>query len=307
MNGDHRDDNLLIARAFGFPEASESVMVSVSGAAGTWRVTDAAGEHELNVPWPGEPVVERADIRRAVVQMYKDACAKLGVEARDEHQAAEQKPFSVVVRESSKDDHASSEGASFMEDIMRGKAPKQDYIDLSAQHYFMYVALEAATAKHLENATMASFHRSELERLSALEADLAFLIGDDWADRIVALPATAAYAARINELSAEGWIPGIVAHHYTRYLGDLSGGQYIARRVKQQYELEADGVAFYDFSAMDSIEEFKAEYRSALDALGAVLPEEEQQRMLTEVGAAYAFNTAVFTDLGKAKLATAAA
>nr|WP_209707032.1 biliverdin-producing heme oxygenase [Leucobacter exalbidus] len=347
MNGDHGEDNLLIARAFGYPEASESTMVGVTGDAGIWRVIDAAGEHELSVPWPAAPISERAEIRREVVLVYRAACKALGIDAREEHQAepaghgehgghahggnphaahggnphaahggnphaaAEYadggKPFSVVVRESSWGDHSSSEGATFMEDIMRGKATKQDYIDLSVQHYFMYLALEEATAQHAGNATLAPFHRAELERIAALEADLAFLIGADWADQIAAVPATDAYAARIREVSAEGWIPGLIAHHYTRYLGDLSGGQMIARRVAKQHGLEGDGLSFYDFTALGSLDEFKAGYRGALDALGVTLNEAEQQRMLAEVGAAYGFNTAVFVDLGKAKLEAAAA
>src|SRR5690606_28115962 len=106
-------------------------------------------------------------------------------------------------------------------------------------------------------------------------------------------------AARIREVAAEGWVAGVVAHHYTRYLGDLSGGQIISRRVSKQHGLEKAGVSFYDFTALGSLEDFKNEYRGALDALGATLSAEEQQRMLDEVRAAYGFNTAVFVDLGK--------
>lgn len=352
MNGDHEEDNLLIARAFGYPGTTASTMVGVTGEAGIWRVTDAAGEHELVVPWPNAPISGRAEIRREVVLVYRAACKTLGVTARQEHEselksehgthderdhasqgghphgehgahgeknhhghggahphpnAAEyaegQKPFSVIVRESSWGDHSDSEGSSFMEDIMRGKATKQDYIDLSAQHYFMYEALEAATAQYANNATMASFHRSELERLDALKIDLAHLIGPDWADKISPVPATAKYAARIREVAAEGWIPGVVAHHYTRYLGDLSGGQMIARRVSKQHGIEHAGIAFYDFTTLGELTDFKNEYRGALDALGATLSDTEQQRMLEEVRAAYGFNTAVFVDLGKAKAA----
>lgn len=358
MNVDHQEDSLLIARAFGYPEATASTMVGVTGEAGIWRVTDPSGEHELSVAWPSAPLTERAQIRRDVVLVYRAACKTLGVVARQEHEselksehgahdahdhaaqgghshgahgahgekghhghggghgggnphasteeyAEGEKPFSVVMRESSWGDHSDSEGASFMEDIMRGKATKQDYIDLSVQHYFMYEALESATAQFADNATMASFHRSELERLDALKLDLAHLIGADWADKVAPVPATAEYAARIRECAAEGWVDGIVAHHYTRYLGDLSGGQIIARRVSKQHDLEHAGVAFYDFTTLGSLTDFKNEYRGALDALGATLSEDEQKRMLDEVRAAYGFNTAVFVDLGKAKAAAA--
>ncbi|UOQ61897.1 biliverdin-producing heme oxygenase [Leucobacter rhizosphaerae] len=208
-----------------------------------------------------------------------------------------------MIRESSWSDHSDSEGATFMEDIMRGRGTKQDYIDLVAQHFFMYEALEAAAERVAEDPAFAGFHVPALTRMPALEADLVALVGADWRDRIVATPATAAYAARIREVADDAWVPGIVAHHYTRYLGDLSGGQMIAKLVAKQHDLADGGVEFYDFSALGSIAGFKNEYRAALDRLGAELDDAERTRMLDEVRAAYAFNTAVFADLGRQKAA----
>ena len=52
MNGDHTDDNLLIARAFGYPGATASTMTGLTGEHGCWAVVDPSGEHELCVPWP---------------------------------------------------------------------------------------------------------------------------------------------------------------------------------------------------------------------------------------------------------------
>lgn len=297
MNTDHSGDNLLIARAFGRPEATASEMVGLNGDAGIWRVADPSGEHELSVAWPGAPLSERADIRRDVVVLYQQACERLGVEPR-EH---ERPPFSKVLREGTWSDHGDSEHATFMEDIMRGTGTLQDYIDLVAQHYFMYEALEQSARQVSEDPAFVGFHPPALERLRTLEADLKHLIGDDWRERIEPVPATAAYAARMREVGDEGWVAGVVAHHYTRYLGDLSGGQFIARRVAQQHGLLGDGIAFYDFSQLGSLDDFKNGYRAELDRLGEQLSDEERARMLDEVRAAYRFNTEVFIDLGKAK------
>jgi len=39
-----------------------------------------------------------------------------------------------------------------------------------------------------------------------------------------------------------------MAHAYVRYLGDLSGGQFIAKRIRKSYELEGwNGTKFYWF------------------------------------------------------------
>ena len=302
MNGDHPEDNLLIARANGFPEASAAVMTGLDGSAGRWTVTDANGEHPLEVSWPGGPIQERPEIRREVVVLYRQACEALGVPMRDEA-----KVFSQQLREATQTDHSESESATFMEDIMRGIGTRQDYIDLAAQHYFMYVALEEAAKQISADPRFADMHPDALVRLAAAEADLAYLIGPDWRSEIAPVAATAAYADRIREVAEEGWLAGIIAHHYTRYLGDLSGGQIIARRMAKQHDLDGDGVRFYDFTDLGAIPHFKELYRERLDQLGESLGHEERQRVLDEVRRAYSFNTEVFVDLGKQKAARVAA
>lgn len=335
MNGDHPEDNLLIARAFGRPEATASTMIGVDGEAGLWRVTDPSGEHELSVAWPGGPIAERPEIRREVVALYNAACEKLGVAPREEHGSAPQQPehghaggahgghahgagphgaqpaahhgqaedddsFSSALRKATWQDHGDSEHSTFMEDIMKGEAGRDDFAALVAQHYFLYVALEEASARLLAaDESYAAFHPAALVRLPALEEDLEFLLGADWRDRIAPVPTTEAYVARINAIAAEGWKPGLVAHHYTRYLGDLSGGQAIARLVARQHGFERAGVAFYDFAELGPIPHFKKTYREALDALGAQLSGEEQQRVVDEVREAYRFNTLTFVDLDR--------
>lgn len=82
MNGDHVDDNLMIVRAFGAPEASTATMTGLDGDAGVWSVKGPDGEQELRVAWPGGPITERAEIRREVVVLYDAACERLGVERR---------------------------------------------------------------------------------------------------------------------------------------------------------------------------------------------------------------------------------
>ncbi|MBO1901213.1 biliverdin-producing heme oxygenase [Leucobacter weissii] len=310
MNGDHPDDNLLIARAFGFPEAAASEMVGLDGGAGYWRVGDAAGEHELRVAWPGGRISERPEIRREVVSLYRSACEKLGVPPREEHRedrsahggeerTADEEPgsFSLALRSATWGDHGESEQATFMDDIMKGEADREDFAELVAQHYFLYRALEEAAQQLAADPAYAVFHPAELVRLPALEEDLESLLGPGWRDLARPVPATEAYAARIREIAAEGWKPGILAHHYTRYLGDLSGGQAIARLVARQHGLGRAGVAFYDFAALGPIPRFKERYREALDALGERLDADERQRVIDEVRTAYRFNTETFLDL----------
>jgi hypothetical protein len=86
MNGDHGEDNLLIARAF-HPHADvvASTMVGFDGDGGDWRVqlADGGGEEiDIRVPWSGRPITERPEVRREIVALYDESCRRLGIEPR---------------------------------------------------------------------------------------------------------------------------------------------------------------------------------------------------------------------------------
>ncbi len=81
MNGDHQDDNLLIARAYGHPDADTATMVDVDELGGTWTYILNGEGHELGVPWSSK-ISERPEIRREIGMLYDAACARLGVEPR---------------------------------------------------------------------------------------------------------------------------------------------------------------------------------------------------------------------------------
>jgi heme oxygenase (biliverdin-producing, ferredoxin) len=210
-------------------------------------------------------------------------------------------PFSQALRERTRPDHSASEGASFMDDLMTGKGTRDDYIALVAQHYFIYVALENAASALADNPVAAAFISPQLTRVPALEADLAFLLGDDWRDQIAPLPTTIEYVSRINAVAAERWAGGFVAHHYTRYLGDLSGGQIIRTLMQRQFGFETNGVGFYLFDQIAKPKEFKETYREQLDSVEWT--DTERERVIDEVIRAYGFNTALFVDLARAKAA----
>lgn len=210
-------------------------------------------------------------------------------------------PFSQALRERTWTDHGDSEGATFMADLMSGKGTRDDYIALVVQHYFIYEALEAAAERFASDPTAAPFVSPQLTRLPALEADLEFLIGPDWRSEIAPLPTAVAYVERIHEVTAEGWAGGFIAHHYTRYLGDLSGGQHIRKLMQRQFGFETNGVGFYLFDQIASPTDFKNTYREQLDAVA--WGDAERERVIEEVVTAYRFNTELFVDLSRAKAA----
>jgi heme oxygenase (biliverdin-producing, ferredoxin) len=211
-------------------------------------------------------------------------------------------PFSEALRERTWSSHGDSEGATFMSDLMNGNGTRDDYIALVAQHYFIYAALEAAAERMKDDPVAAAFISPGLTRLPALEHDLAFLLGADWLEQIAPLPTTVRYVDRINAVAAT-WSGGFIAHHYTRYLGDLSGGQVIRTLMQRRFGFETNGVGFYLFDQVAKPKEFKTTYRQQLDELG--WDDAERERVIDEVILAYRFNTELFVDLSAAKAAAA--
>ncbi len=211
-------------------------------------------------------------------------------------------PFSQSLRERTRGGHSDSEGASFMDDLMKGKGTREDYVALVAQHYFIYEALEAATEAMKDDAVAAAFISPALTRLPALESDLTFLAGENWREQYSPLPSTERYVDRINTVAAT-WNGGFIAHHYTRYLGDLSGGQIIRTLMQRQFGFDTNGVGFYLFDQIAKPKEFKEHYRDELDAINWSV--EERERVIDEVMIAYKFNTELFVDLANAKAVAA--
>ncbi|MCS3844314.1 heme oxygenase (biliverdin-producing) [Microbacterium sp. AK031] len=208
--------------------------------------------------------------------------------------------FSAALRERSAGSHSRSEHAGFMSDLLKGEGSREDYIALVAQHYFIYEALEGVGERMRKEPVAAVFISDKLTRLPALEADLEFLIGPDWRSTITPLPTTQRYVDRINEVGST-WVGGFVAHHYTRYLGDLSGGIFIGRVMQRRFGFETNGVGFYLFDDIADPNAFKDVYREQLDA--APWDDAERERVIDEVLLAYQFNTDLFLDLDRMRAA----
>jgi heme oxygenase len=204
-------------------------------------------------------------------------------------------PLSALLREGTRADHGAANSEDFIERLMSGALDRAAYADLSAQLLVVYEALEEASTAVRDDERGAGLVFDELVRVPAIERDLAFLYGPSWREDLRILPATREYADRVREVS--GSLPHYAAHSYTRYLGDLSGGQIVKRMMKQHYGLDGDGVAFYTFPDIPKIKLFKDAYRSRLDDLA--LDQDEVAATLAEAHHAFHLNRVVFTALAE--------
>ncbi|GAB3686068.1 biliverdin-producing heme oxygenase [Actinocorallia lasiicapitis] len=204
--------------------------------------------------------------------------------------------FSAALRQASIQDHSAAEQTSYIGDLMAGKLPVAAYAALSAQLHAVYTVLEEAADALREHPVAGRFVFEELRRTPSLEADLTLLAGANWAERIAVSPATDAYVARLRAVAFD-WPGGFVAHHYVRYLGDLSGGQIIGRGVERAYDLvDGAGAQFYRFPLIPKPKNFKDAYRTLLDE--APFDAADREKIIAEVKLAYRLNTDVLVDLG---------
>ncbi len=206
--------------------------------------------------------------------------------------------FSTAIRTASHAQHTEAENSPFMGHLLGGRLGVAAYRRYTEQLWFVYRALEDVPQRLATDPVAGPFLRPELARTAELARDLAHLGGPGWRTGLAPLPATAAYAERIAEC-ARSWPAGYVAHHYTRYLGDLSGGQIIRGTAEKTWGFtrKGDGVRFYVFTDIGNPAAFKREYRELLD--GLPLDDLEKQRVIDECRRAFALNGAVFRELAE--------
>jgi heme oxygenase len=212
-------------------------------------------------------------------------------------QTSEAQRFSAVVRAATVDDHERAAVSSFMTALFHRELPLAAYTEMVAQHYYAYVVLEDAGDALASHPVAGAFVDEALRRVPSLEADLVALVGEDWPTRFQPSDSTRAYCDRMDEVCADS-PERFVAHHYTRYMGDLSGGLMIGRIAREAYGFDAGhGASFYEFDRIPDPTSYKEQYRLRLDT--ADWDEGEQAALLDEVRTAYRLNTEVFDELDR--------
>jgi heme oxygenase len=196
----------------------------------------------------------------------------------------------AIVREHTMRAHREAESRPFIVALMKGELDLAAYTRYLAQLAWVYEALESRPSEASDPAIL----DGQLDRFAAMDSDLAELGAADWRTRFPASPATAAYAEHLRSIAPDD-LPRYLAHHYTRYLGDLSGGQAIARLVARHYSASPEQLSFFRFEEIDDNVHYKRAYRENLNAL-AFTPAEIDS-FVAEASAAFDYNSAIFDSL----------
>lgn len=209
---------------------------------------------------------------------------------------AEPRPLAARLKEETAGAHSEAENSDFMSRLLGGELDKQAAIDLTSQLYFVYEALEPALRATSESAQVEAVYDARLERLDALASDLEYMIGADWRESIEPVEATKNYAERLRSIEDSGDANAALAHHYVRYLGDLSGGQVIAKMLGKHYGIGAEGTNFYSFAEIGKIKPYRDAYRARVSDLD-VSPE-DKDAIVEEAKVAFRLNREIFAELG---------
>merc|ERR1712241_496586 len=109
--------------------------------------------------------------------------------------------------------------------------------------------------------------------------------------------ATVAYVERIREIAnnpSKRYL--FIAHQYTRYLGDLFGGQMMGGMATRSLNLdEGKGIAFYTFDEIPVVNDFITDWYRRLNLLD--LTEIQKQEIVDEANLVFSLNIEILEEL----------
>ncbi|XP_038612304.1 heme oxygenase 1 [Tachyglossus aculeatus] len=205
--------------------------------------------------------------------------------------------LSEALKEATKEVHAQAENVEFLKNFQKGQVSRSGFKLVMSSLYHIYGALEEELERHKAHPAHAPvYFPEELSRQPALREDMEYWYGPSWREEIPFPEATRKYVARLRQLGREE--PELlVAHAYTRYLGDLSGGQILKKIAQKALHLpgSGEGLAFFSFPAIANATKFKQLYRSRMNSIE--MSPETKMKVLEEARASFLFNIRVFEEL----------
>lgn len=206
--------------------------------------------------------------------------------------------LSEQIKAATKENHVRAENTQLMLNYQKGRITLPQYKVLLCSLYEIYKALEQQLDKNRDHPAVAPIYfPQELARMESLQSDLEHFLGSDWRKKVIVPAATHQYVERLNLIGRKR--PELlVAHAYTRYLGDLSGGQVLGKITQKSLGLSGrEGLSFFLFPGVSSPNRFKQLYRSRMN--NVELTAEQRSAVLQEAVDAFQFNIQVFDDLQK--------
>lgn len=187
--------------------------------------------------------------------------------------------LALALDDGTRKSHSMAENTAFVTGFFRGIATRKSFADLVTSLYFVYQAMEEAFDAAIDPSVKALDYPS-LRRLEALETDMEYYYGPEWRSKVKPSLATRKYVERVRQVARDE--PHLlVAHMYTRYLGDLFGGQMMGGMAQRSLQLDSGkGTAFYEFNDIPQTKPFIETWYSELNKLE--LTDDQKQAIVDE-------------------------
>jgi len=212
--------------------------------------------------------------------------------------AAPPDALSSTLRATTGEIHREAEGRPFMRELFAGRLTRDAYADWLARQWHVYATLEERLAALPADEPAARVVPTHLHRRDRLAADLEHLTDGRWRPGGPCTPATRAYVQQIERCDDSA--PGLVAHAWLRYLGNV-GGRDVLRRLARSItgapEGDDRGLAFTAYDDVDDVRTFFRSFHSSLDAL--VLAPDERERAVAEATAGFRHNITLTDELAR--------
>ncbi len=183
--------------------------------------------------------------------------------------------------------HIKAEQSGVVAEMFHGRCSSFHYGLFLRNLLPVYVMLEEQLQRHRHLPALRLFALPATYRATSLRSDLEALMGHDWEAVLPLLPEASGYATHLRLIAPAR----LIAHAYTRYLGDLSGGQILQKLLARTLGLSPSQLGFYAFPAIDDLGAFKVGYRARLDAAGRELV--DVQAVIDEAEVAFRLNIAL--------------
>eukprot|EP00238_Polyblepharides_amylifera_P010651 CAMPEP_0196579470 /NCGR_PEP_ID=MMETSP1081-20130531/22019_1 /TAXON_ID=36882 /ORGANISM="Pyramimonas amylifera, Strain CCMP720" /LENGTH=245 /DNA_ID=CAMNT_0041899075 /DNA_START=259 /DNA_END=996 /DNA_ORIENTATION=- len=202
--------------------------------------------------------------------------------------------LALALDDGTRKSHSVAENTSFVTGFFKGIATKESFAQLVSGLYFVYTAMETSF-ENTKDADVKALDMPELRRVSSLEKDMEYFYGEDWKIKVQPSASVRKYVERINTV-AETEPTLLIAHQYTRYLGDLFGGQMMGGMATRTLKLEdGKGITFYQFDDIPDAKAFIEVWYTKLNALK--LTDKQKQDIVDEANLVFALNIELFSEL----------
>jgi len=186
----------------------------------------------------------------------------------------------------------------FMKTLYAKTFDKEAYSSYLASQYLIFSELESICSLHRATSPLSAVYDERLHRSTGLARDLLFWSGEDWREKLVTSPRTAAYLQQLREDAGDAYM--LLCHHFLQYNAVLSGGQFLggmvsARALADYAAVGTQGSSFYDFPA--ECQPTHARVQQYIDAVDELtLPAEVRDRMLGGMQRVYGHLLALFDE-----------